>query len=344
MLEPSVSEEEWRIEERAAQRRILERVEERRRREERAEQRRVERRRAEELRAEQSRQRLREEQQRHDDEDTSIWAGIEEAETYGQQDVTDAHRMPSKYAGRCFFCNEWFPEGTDIYWRRDSDDRPGKACHVACYAKRKSEIDIEEEIEAAREKFQAETAINIESKIDTEEAEPEIDTEETETNTEGKSEMGIWDGVENAEIYDKGNYIKPNFIGIVEIKKTLAKQTRSAGLSFIVELEVIDTNMPEKHPVGQMVTWFQKLTDTDIAFPAVAEWAAAAAGIDPGNKKAVKEEVMPALKAAMEHATDNPTENDFVGMRVGVETVQIETKNKREFTRHTWHALPTDGD
>lgn len=150
-----------------------------------------------------------------------------------------------------------------------------------------------------------------------------------------KNIMGVWDGIEDAETFERGNYIKGGFIGIVEVKKTLVKQTRASGPAFIVEMEVIETNM-EEHPVGQKVTWFQKLTDKDVAFPSVAEWAAAVGGIDPTDKKAVKEDVSPVLKEAMDQATESPTNNDFTGQRVRLQTAQVKTKNDRDFTRHTW--------
>ena len=157
---------------------------------------------------------------------------------------------------------------------------------------------------------------------------------ETKSNT-GEEKMGVWDGIEDAETFDRGNYIKGGFVGVVEIKKTIVKQTRAIGPAFIVEMEVVETNM-EEHPVGQRVTWFQKLTDKDVAFPAVAEWAAAVGGIDPSKKEQVKSEVSPHLKELMDHATDNPSDNDFVGQKVRLQTAQIKTKNDRDFTRHTW--------
>ena len=151
----------------------------------------------------------------------------------------------------------------------------------------------------------------------------------------GEKNMGVWDGIEDAETFERGNYVKGGFIGVVEIKKTIVKQTRASGPAFIVEMEVIETNM-EEHPVGQKVTWFQKLTDKDVAFPSVAEWAAAVAGLDPNNKEVVKTEVSPVLKEAMDHATNNPSDNDFIGQKVRLQTDQIKTKNDRDFTRYTW--------
>lgn len=147
--------------------------------------------------------------------------------------------------------------------------------------------------------------------------------------------MSIWDGLENTETYERGNYMKPGFIGVVEITKTILKETRAVGPAFIAEMKVVKSNMDE-HPPGQKVSWFQKLTDKDIAFPSIAEWAAAVGGVDPANKEAVKQLIAEELKQVMEEATDNPQDNAFIGQQVALETVQVTTKNDRLFTRHNW--------
>lgn len=152
---------------------------------------------------------------------------------------------------------------------------------------------------------------------------------------QGENIMGIWDGIENAESYDRGNYLAPGFVGVCEVVKTLVKQTRAAGPAFIVELRIVESNL-DRHPVGSKVSWFQKLTDKAVAFPSVAEWAAATAGLDPTDREMVKQEIMPELRELMEHATDNPSNNSFVGQLVKIETVHVLTKTGRDFTRHTF--------
>lgn len=147
--------------------------------------------------------------------------------------------------------------------------------------------------------------------------------------------MGIWDGIEEAETYDRGNYLTGGFIGVCEVVKTLVKDTRAVGPAFIVELRVVESNL-EKHPVGSKVSWFQKLTDKAVALPSVVEWAAATVGYDPTNRELLKAEIMPELKAIMEYAQATPSDNDFIGLRVKIETTQVLTKNGRDFTRHTF--------
>ena len=153
--------------------------------------------------------------------------------------------------------------------------------------------------------------------------------------------MGLWDGIEDAELFERGVYLKPGFIGTVEVERTIVKRTRAIGDAFIVEMRVIETNMPkdEDHPVGQKVSWFQKLADKDIAFPAIKAWAAACAGYKMSQKDEIDEDVSPVLKDMMELATDKPDANDFIGIRLHVETVQIKTKNNKDFTRHNWDPI-----
>ena len=148
--------------------------------------------------------------------------------------------------------------------------------------------------------------------------------------------MGLWSGIADAELFERGKYLSANFIGEVEVEKTLVKTTRAIGDAFIVEMRVIETNMPDEHPVGQKVSWFQKLQDKDVAFPSIKAWAAACAGFHPNQKDEIEEEIEPLLEEMMEEATDKPDDNDFVGIRLHVETFKILTKNGRDFTRHNW--------
>lgn len=149
----------------------------------------------------------------------------------------------------------------------------------------------------------------------------------------------LWDGIEDAEIFERGKYMEANFIGVVEIKKTIAKETLKSGTAFIVEMEVIKTNMPDKHPVGQKVTWFQGLKDKTVAFPAIAQWAAACLGFQPNDKEKVKTEVQPLLPSAMKEATDSPDDNPFIGVQLKLSTFTRKTKKGVDFTVYDFEPL-----
>lgn len=150
----------------------------------------------------------------------------------------------------------------------------------------------------------------------------------------------MWDGIEKAQIFERGKWMSDGFKGVVEVQKTVAKPTRKSGLCFIVEFVIRETNMPDKHGVGTKASWCQKMTDVAVAFPAVAEWAAAMNGYDPQKDKTVVEEkLLPILRDVMSVATDNPDnpeKNFFIGIRVGLECFKKKTQNDRDFTVHNW--------
>jgi len=151
----------------------------------------------------------------------------------------------------------------------------------------------------------------------------------------------MWDGIEKAQLFERGRFMSDGFKGKVEVKKTIAKQTRRSGLGFIVEFVIRETNMPEKHAVGSKASWFQKMIDPSVAFPAVAAWAAAMNGYDPNSQKEkIEAEVMPILRQLMTVATDNPDNpevNPFLGMWVALECWQKKTQNDRDFTVYNFY-------
>lgn len=145
-----------------------------------------------------------------------------------------------------------------------------------------------------------------------------------------------WDGIGEAESFERGKYVPGDFVGVLEIKKTIMKETIKSGIGFIVEMQVIETNMPDAMPEGSACTWFQKMSDKTVAFPAIKSWAAAVAGYHSHDKAAIEAELAPELSNVMLMATDNPADNDFVGQTVRLETHMIKTRNGRDFTVHTW--------
>ena len=147
---------------------------------------------------------------------------------------------------------------------------------------------------------------------------------------------GPFSGISDAEIFERGKYMKGGFRGAVEVVRTVLKQTRASGIAFIVELRVVETNMPEDHPVGSKGTWFQKMSDASVALPSIKAWAAACGGYHAHEKDEIEKEVEPELEAMLENATKagNETNNAFTGIVLALETEQIKTKNDRDFTRY----------
>ena len=126
-----------------------------------------------------------------------------------------------------------------------------------------------------------------------------------------------------------------SFRGVLEVKRTIAKETRNSGVGFIVEFEVVESNMSGEHPIGSKCTWFQKM-GIDGAQSSVKAWAAAVCGYDTSDKDRIVQDLSPHLAQMMKHATDNPADNDLTGLCVKVETTMIKTRNDKDFTRHDW--------
>lgn len=154
--------------------------------------------------------------------------------------------------------------------------------------------------------------------------------------------MGSFNGLGKAPTFERGKYLPGGFKGNLQCKRTIEKDTRRSGKAFIVEFVVQTTNMPDEVPVGAKRTWFQKMVDMDVAFPAIKEWAIAMAGYTTDQKKEVEEELEEGLDDLMNHAVENPAENDFTDVVVYCETEQVTTQAGGDFTRHTW--APVSGD
>jgi hypothetical protein len=154
-----------------------------------------------------------------------------------------------------------------------------------------------------------------------------------------QTQGSVWDGIEHANIYDRGRFAEPNFNGVVRVVKTIYKQTRASGVAFIVELEVEKTNL-EAHPVGSKMSWYQGMNDLDIGLGAVLEWVAACLGMEKSHKAEIKElqtkknpaNGRPVLAELLDEACNKPDTNDFVGTRLRLSTRTRKTKKDTDFT------------
>lgn len=135
--------------------------------------------------------------------------------------------------------------------------------------------------------------------------------------------MGLWDGIEDAEVYGRGVYLPVGWRGVLQVQKTLAMETQNVGLAFIVEMVVVESNMAE-YPAGMQVSWFQKMADKRVAFPAIIEWAAACKGYS--DKDEIQRDITPNIKPVMDHATQYPENNGFTGDLVRAEVVPKTTR------------------
>jgi hypothetical protein len=143
---------------------------------------------------------------------------------------------------------------------------------------------------------------------------------------------GAFSGMKNAKTYDTGKYLSPGLY-VVEVTKCLVKDTRASGTSFIAELKIVESNNDD-HAVGSSATWFQKMVDKDIAYPAIMEFIMAVMGIDKSDKEREKQ-----FRDEVEELMDSAVgdENVLAGMHVALETFYKTTKGKGlQFTVHKW--------
>ncbi len=151
----------------------------------------------------------------------------------------------------------------------------------------------------------------------------------------------MFEGLGKADIFQRGKFFQPDFDGVVIIRKTILKNTRAKGIAFIVEFEVEKTNH-EKHPVGSKGSWFQKLQDTTVAFPAIRAWAAACAGYETNQVAEIDaDEALrsPLLDELVNEAVSNPDNNDYCGVRLRLVTTQVKTKQNTDFTRYDFSPI-----
>lgn len=145
-------------------------------------------------------------------------------------------------------------------------------------------------------------------------------------------------GIGQAQISDRKPKLKDGFVGVVELIRTEVKRTRNAGDKLFVEFRLCDTNMAQVHPLGQECSWGQSLLDQNVANGSLKRFLAAVAGIQVDNK-----EQMAALEAHMDNilnaAIASPEQNQLIGRRVRVETMQTKTGNNRDFMVHNWYPL-----
>ena len=146
--------------------------------------------------------------------------------------------------------------------------------------------------------------------------------------------MGVFDGLRNAKVFERGVFISKAGSFKVRVDKILTKDTRKSGNCFIVEQTVLETSCAD-YPVGSKVTWLQKLTDKDVAFSALKPFFYACLGLRyPEDKVKIEATVDPVLEQLADDAEKNGTLN---GKVLNLQTSMIVTKEKKQnFTVHNW--------
>ena len=149
--------------------------------------------------------------------------------------------------------------------------------------------------------------------------------------------MGMFDGMENAQIGRGGYYYKDgNYIA--DVVKCYSQDTRKIGNMFIVESQIVWSNNPERK-VGQVPSWCVVM-DWDTALGHVKGFIAACNGADPSDDEAVKACFTDAqgrdisvLAAEYAVSPDNP----LAGTRLELEVYSSPSKKTgKDFSAHKW--------
>lgn len=150
---------------------------------------------------------------------------------------------------------------------------------------------------------------------------------------------GLWDGLEDAEVGEGGNYLGLGIFDI-EVVRCLVKKRRAKGLAFIAELRLLTSTNPDQQ-AGSQVAFFQGMDDKEIAFRAIKEFMAAICGLRPReDKERIKHELDPQIKQLTAMAVG--PQNALAGRRAHVETYKKTTvKNKKEIILPRWFPYGT---
>jgi hypothetical protein len=152
-----------------------------------------------------------------------------------------------------------------------------------------------------------------------------------------------FEGIEDANVFDRGAYLPPDGIYGLKVIRMLVKNARKVGPSFIAEHEVVHSTHPDIKP-GAKRSWFQKLADTDVAYPAILEYMGALLGIDRDDKEAWKEfkgQIRDILNEAA-NFEGKPEDHPLHGETVKVTTWNKKTNQGKDFTVHDWEIWSED--
>lgn len=140
--------------------------------------------------------------------------------------------------------------------------------------------------------------------------------------------MSLFDGIEDAQVGQGGVYFLPGKY-LVKVLKCITLKSRKREDLFIVECEILESDVPERKP-GTKASWIVNFKQ-DAALGNIKGFIAAANGIDPGNESAVNEQVNMDI---CEYVVSD--ENPLAGTPVGLVCVNKKTRAGSDFTLHMW--------
>lgn len=147
--------------------------------------------------------------------------------------------------------------------------------------------------------------------------------------------MGIFDGINEAPVFSKGQKLPDGSDSLVVIDKCeLIKSQQRKGVDiFVVEYIVESSNTAV---VGSRYSWTQYMNDQNVAFPALKQFVLAVFGAnkekDPIGYRDIEGKTDAILTAAVS--------NDYLkGQKVRVAVHGKKTKENRDFLAHNFRPV-----
>jgi hypothetical protein len=183
--------------------------------------------------------------------------------------------------------------------------------------------------------------------------------------------MSIFIGLGTAPTFEKGTFFNAGSAHDVMVRKTILKESQQSGLGFIAETDILtsaatgevhpDTRVPfVPLPAGIDGTWWQSMTDTKIALPAIKVFIMAVLGLDTNDpRRGMLEQLIPGSEAwqiqdekgrifvsgrplaLIESVSLWATSeaNVLSGLYVHLDTKYTKTRKGGDFTIHNWSPL-----
>jgi hypothetical protein len=140
--------------------------------------------------------------------------------------------------------------------------------------------------------------------------------------------MGLFDGIEQAQVGQGGIYFLPgNYV--VEVLKCITLRSRKREDLFIAECLIHESDNPERRP-GVKASWYVNFKN-DAALGNIKGFVAAANGIDPGNQGEVDKEVDAEV---CEYVVSD--QNPLAGTWLLLSCANTKTRSGADFTLHRW--------
>ena len=140
--------------------------------------------------------------------------------------------------------------------------------------------------------------------------------------------MSLFEGIEEAQVGQGGVYFLPGKY-VAKILKCITLKSRKREDLFIVECEVVESDVPERKP-GTRASWIVNFKQ-DAALGNIKGFIAAANGINPGTEDLVREEVD---SEVCEYSVS--PENPLAGILIRLVAVNKKTRAGGDFTLHLW--------